>query len=133
METLNPSSANKRAFSSPSSKRSDGSDPLEHGLDRELTFSRTIRKIGAGLENLGNTCFLNSVVQCLTYTEPLAAYLQDVGHGRRYGNAGMTGLSDVTTKNGIKGTVLIGRPLKDERAKEANVDSLPNEDRKPEV
>ncbi|CAF2137235.1 BnaA02g07970D [Brassica napus] len=92
METLNPSSANKRAFSSPSSKRSDGSDPLEHGLDRELTFNRTIRKIGAGLENLGNTCFLNSVVQCLTYTEPLAAYLQDVGHGRRCHMAGFCAL-----------------------------------------
>ncbi|KAG2310832.1 hypothetical protein Bca52824_022389 [Brassica carinata] len=96
METLNPSStaANKRAFSSPSSvKRSDGSsDPLEHGLDRELTFSRTIRKIGAGLENLGNTCFLNSVVQCLTYTEPLAAYLQDVGHEKRCHVAGFCAL-----------------------------------------
>ncbi|KAJ0246027.1 Ubiquitin carboxyl-terminal hydrolase 23 [Hirschfeldia incana] len=93
METLNSSSANKRAFSSsPSGKRSDGSDPLENGLDRELTFSRTIRKIGAGLENLGNTCFLNSVVQCLTYTEPLAAYLQDVGHEKRCHVAGFCAL-----------------------------------------
>ncbi|KAJ4911130.1 Ubiquitin carboxyl-terminal hydrolase 23 [Raphanus sativus] len=96
METLNPcsSAANKRPFSSsPSSaKRSDGSDPLENGLDRELTFSRTIRKIGAGLENLGNTCFLNSVVQCLTYTEPLAAYLQDVGHEKRCHVAGFCAL-----------------------------------------
>ncbi|KAF8047383.1 hypothetical protein N665_3069s0004 [Sinapis alba] len=87
METLNPCSANKRPFSSPSVKRSDGSDPLEHGLDRELTFNRTIRKI-----NLGNTCFLNYVVQCLTYTEPLAAYLQDVGHEKHCHVAGFCAL-----------------------------------------
>ncbi|KAF8074413.1 hypothetical protein N665_1104s0021 [Sinapis alba] len=92
METLNPCSATKRPFSSPSVKRPDGSDPLEHGLDRELTFNRTIRRIGAGLENLGNTCFLNSVVQCLTYTEPLAAYLQDVGHEKRCHVAGFCAL-----------------------------------------
>jgi hypothetical protein len=35
---------------------------------------------GAGLRNLGNTCYLNSVLQCLTYTEPFVAYLQSGKH-----------------------------------------------------
>ncbi|XP_048466755.1 ubiquitin carboxyl-terminal hydrolase 36 isoform X2 [Rhincodon typus] len=39
-------------------------------------------RVGAGLHNLGNTCFLNSTVQCLTYTPPLANYLLSKEHSK---------------------------------------------------
>ncbi|XP_007482991.2 ubiquitin carboxyl-terminal hydrolase 36 isoform X1 [Monodelphis domestica] len=41
-----------------------------------------IYRVGAGLHNLGNTCFLNSTIQCLTYTPPLANYLLSKEHTR---------------------------------------------------
>ncbi|KAM6164705.1 ubiquitin carboxyl-terminal hydrolase 36 [Rhynchocyon petersi] len=46
-----------------------------------LKWERVYR-VGAGLHNLGNTCFLNSTIQCLTYTPPLANYLLSKEHSR---------------------------------------------------
>ncbi|KAJ0091249.1 hypothetical protein Patl1_12663 [Pistacia atlantica] len=38
-----------------------------------------------GLINCGNSCFANVVLQCLTYTRPLVAYLLEKGHRRECG------------------------------------------------
>ncbi|KAF3817192.1 hypothetical protein GH733_011592 [Mirounga leonina] len=50
-----------------------------------LKWERVYR-VGAGLHNLGNTCFLNSTIQCLTYTPPLANYLLSKEHTRHQGS-----------------------------------------------
>ncbi|XP_031147109.1 ubiquitin carboxyl-terminal hydrolase 42 isoform X2 [Sander lucioperca] len=41
-----------------------------------------VQRIGAGLQNMGNTCFLNSALQCLTYTPPFANYLLTREHSK---------------------------------------------------
>ncbi|XP_077866857.1 ubiquitin carboxyl-terminal hydrolase 36-like, partial [Saccoglossus kowalevskii] len=47
-----------------------------------------VYRIGAGLMNLGNTCFLNSILQCLTYTPPLTNYLLSQQHSQSCREAG---------------------------------------------
>ncbi|CAN9508611.1 unnamed protein product [Ophioblennius macclurei] len=41
-----------------------------------------VHRIGAGLQNMGNTCFLNSALQCLAYTPPLVNYILTREHSK---------------------------------------------------
>ncbi|XP_061866646.1 ubiquitin carboxyl-terminal hydrolase 36 isoform X2 [Colius striatus] len=79
----------------PADKQGGGGDAREPGdgipAPQKVLFPaeslsmkwKQIYRVGAGLHNLGNTCFLNSTVQCLTYTPPLANYLLSKEHRRR--------------------------------------------------
>jgi len=48
----------------------------------EILQWKAPNKIGAGLHNVGNTCFLNATLQCLTYCPPLANYFQLRHHSK---------------------------------------------------
>ena len=89
----------KSAKMLPTTKQDEETDSASSPKDREASiFSpkvtlfnkdelaltwNSVRGVGPGLVNLGNTCFLNSVIQCLTYTPPLANYLLSGEHKKK--------------------------------------------------
>lgn len=51
--------------------------------DFVVLFDANIEFLPCGLLNCGNSCFVNAVLQCFTYTQPLVAYLLSGDHGRK--------------------------------------------------
>lgn len=71
-------------------KTSQNIQPLKH----PESFNQVLRSFSTGLSNLGNTCYMNCIIQCIAATEKLAGPIIT-----------MPDLANLNSKLGYKGVL----------------------------